>query len=129
VPARQRVKLSVTRWLVDRLKLKVNEDKSAVAHPRQRLFPGFSIGRSASVKLSDKTIRRLIAILELLYEMRNEVVSRDLLLDRCWGLEYYPESRTPDPHIARMRKAIERDSGDPDIIETVRGIGYRIRQP
>lgn len=56
-----RVKASVTQWLVKCLKLKVNEDKSAVAHPRQRSFLGFSIGRNAGVKLSDKTLRRVKA--------------------------------------------------------------------
>jgi RNA-directed DNA polymerase len=59
--AGQRVKESVKRWLADHLKLKINEDKSAVAHPRQRSFLGFSIGRNASVKLSDKTVRRIKA--------------------------------------------------------------------
>ena len=59
--AGQRVKGSITRWLGDHLKLNINEDKSAVAHPRQRSFLGFSIGRNASVKLSDKTLRRIKA--------------------------------------------------------------------
>ena len=59
--AGQRVKGSIPRWLKDHLKLNINEDKSAVAHPRQRSFLGFSIGRNASVKLSDKTLRRIKA--------------------------------------------------------------------
>lgn len=54
-----RVKQSVTRFLEDRLKLKVNEAKSAVAKPRHCSFLGFSIGRNATVHISDKTIKRL----------------------------------------------------------------------
>jgi RNA-directed DNA polymerase len=54
-----RVKESITRHLKQELKLKVNEDKSAVARPRERSFLGFSIGRNASIRLSEKTIRRL----------------------------------------------------------------------
>lgn len=54
-----RVKTSITRFLEQELKLKVNEDKSAVARPRERSFLGFSIGRNAGIKLSEKTIRRL----------------------------------------------------------------------
>lgn len=70
---------------------------------------------------------RDISILELLFQRCGEVVSRDELLDRCWGLEYFPESRTLDQHISRLRKAVERDSELPEIIETERGLGYRFR--
>jgi RNA-directed DNA polymerase len=57
--AGMRVKASITRFLERKLKLKVNEDKSAVARPRTRSFLGFSIGRNATVRLSAKTERRL----------------------------------------------------------------------
>jgi DNA-binding response OmpR family regulator len=55
------------------------------------------------------------------------VVSRDVILNRCWGLDYFPESRTLDQHIAKLRKRIEPDPGAPTIIETIRGAGYRCR--
>ena len=70
---------------------------------------------------------REAAILELLHERGGEVVSRDTLLDRCWGIDYFPESRTLDQHIAKLRKRIETDSANPELIETVRGVGYRFR--
>ena len=66
-------------------------------------------------------------ILELLDEHAGEVVDRDAILNRCWGLDYFPESRTLDQHIAKLRKKIERDPAAPEIIETVRGAGYRFR--
>ena len=56
-----------------------------------------------------------------------QFVDRDTLLDRCWGAEYFPESRTLDMQIAKLRKRIERDATAPTIIETVRGAGYRYR--
>jgi two-component system alkaline phosphatase synthesis response regulator PhoP len=68
---------------------------------------------------------REVAILKLLHERAGQVLSRDTLLDVCWGLEYMPESRTLDQHIAKLRKKIERSSEE--IIETVRGVGYRWR--
>ena len=68
---------------------------------------------------------REVAILKLLHERPGQVLSRDTLLDVCWGLEYMPESRTLDQHIAKLRKKIERVSEE--IIETVRGVGYRWR--
>ena len=71
---------------------------------------------------------REVSILTLLHERRGEVVSRDDLLDRCWGVDYYPESRTLDQHIAKLRKKIETDPANPQVIETVRGVGYRYRE-
>ena len=70
---------------------------------------------------------REAAILELLHEMAGQVVDRDTLLNRCWGMDYFPESRTLDQHIAKLRKRIELDPVNPVIIETVRGVGYRYR--
>lgn len=70
---------------------------------------------------------REVSLLQVLHEHSGEAVSRDTLLDRCWGLDYYPESRTLDQHIANLRKRIERDPAAPEIVESVRGVGYRFR--
>lgn len=70
---------------------------------------------------------REAAILALLHERAGEVVSRDALLDRCWGMDYFPESRTLDMHIAKLRRHLEPDPTTPTLIETVRGVGYRHR--
>ena len=56
-----RVMASLTRFLADHLKLKVNETKSAVAKPHERSFLGFSIGYGGAVRLSEKTVARLKA--------------------------------------------------------------------
>ena len=68
---------------------------------------------------------REVSILKLLHERPGQALSRDVLLDVCWGLDYMPESRTLDQHIAKLRKKIEREPED--IIETIRGVGYRWR--
>ena len=70
---------------------------------------------------------REAALLQMLHDHLGEVVTRDLLLDRCWGASYFPESRTLDQHIVKLRKNIERDAENPQIIETVRGAGCRHR--
>ena len=59
--------------------------------------------------------------------MRNKdiVLSRDLLLTKIWGYDYYGESRTVDVHIRWLRLKIEDDPADPKFIQTVRGYGYR----
>ena len=71
---------------------------------------------------------RETSILELLHECAGQVVKRDALLNHCWGIDYFPESRTLDQHIAKLRKRIEVDPGNPGLIETVRGAGYRYRR-
>jgi two-component system alkaline phosphatase synthesis response regulator PhoP len=70
---------------------------------------------------------REISILQLLHQHAGQVVDRNQLLDRCWGIDYFPESRTLDQHIAKLRKRIEPDPLNPQIIETIRGVGYRYR--
>ena len=70
---------------------------------------------------------REASILALLHERAGQVVNRDAILNRCWGLDYFPESRTLDMHIAKLRKRIEPDPAAPTLIETVRGVGYRFR--
>ncbi|QJE94325.1 response regulator transcription factor [Luteolibacter luteus] len=68
---------------------------------------------------------REVKVLHLLSKRRGEVVTRDELLNECWGLEYYPESRTLDQHILNLRKKLEANPSQPVLIETVRGAGYR----
>ena len=72
---------------------------------------------------------REMSMLSLLYQCAEQVVHRDQLLDHCWGMDYFPESRTLDQHIAKLRKKVERDPSTPQWIETVRGVGYRYRPP
>jgi DNA-binding response OmpR family regulator len=69
--------------------------------------------------------RREVSMLELLHRNAGVPVSRDAFLDECWGLEYFPDSRTLDQHVLMLRKKIEADPSQPAIIATVRGTGYR----
>jgi two-component system alkaline phosphatase synthesis response regulator PhoP len=72
---------------------------------------------------------REVKMLTLLARRRGEVLTRDELLNECWGMEYYPESRTLDQHVLNLRKKIEADPSRPALIETVRGAGYRYPAP
>jgi DNA-binding response OmpR family regulator len=81
-----------------------------------------------SAMRNGKTIeltRREVSMLELLHRHAGKPVSRDAFLDACWGLDYFPDSRTLDQHVLMLRKKIEKDPARPEIIETVRGTGYR----
>ncbi|MBM4398121.1 MAG: response regulator transcription factor [Deltaproteobacteria bacterium] len=68
---------------------------------------------------------REVRILDLLARNRGRVLDRDTLFNHCWGLNYFPASRTLDQHISRLRKRIELDPANPRIIRTVHGLGYR----
>lgn len=70
---------------------------------------------------------REASMLSLLFQNAGRPVTREQFLDHCWGMDYFPDSRTLDQHIANLRKKIEHDPAHPLIIETVRGLGYRFR--
>ncbi|AHM56354.1 alkaline phosphatase synthesis transcriptional regulatory protein PhoP [Peptoclostridium acidaminophilum DSM 3953] len=66
-------------------------------------------------------------LLRLLAQKRGEVLSRNFLLDKIWGYEYFGETRTVDVHIRHLRKKIEDNDKKPKYIETVRGVGYKFK--
>lgn len=74
-----------------------------------------------SIDLGPRDVR----ILEVLHAEAGKVVDRDTLFNTCWGQDYLPSSRTLDQHISKLRKRIERDPQNPEIIQTVHGVGYR----
>lgn len=65
-------------------------------------------------------------LLKILAENRGKVLSRNFLLDEIWGYDYFGETRTVDVHIRHLRSKIEGD-GDYKYIETVRGVGYKVK--
>ena len=64
-------------------------------------------------------------LLELLMANAGRVLTRDVLIDRVWGPNYFGDTKTLDVHIKRLRSKIERDPANPSRIVTVRGVGYR----
>jgi two-component system alkaline phosphatase synthesis response regulator PhoP len=64
-------------------------------------------------------------ILKLLWERRNQVVTREELLQKIWGVEGYIQSRTVDNHIVQLRKLLETDPKKPRFILSIHGSGYK----
>jgi two-component system response regulator RegX3 len=64
-------------------------------------------------------------LLELLMANAGRVLTRDTLIDRVWGPNYFGDTKTLDVHIKRLRSKIESDPAHPRRIVTVRGVGYR----
>ena len=64
-------------------------------------------------------------LLELLMLNAGRVLTRDVLIDRIWGPNYYGDTKTLDVHVKRLRSKVEDDPAQPTRIVTVRGVGYR----
>jgi len=57
------------------------------------------------------------------------VMTRDTLIDRVWGSDYYGDTKTLDVHIKRLRSKVEVDPANPTAILTIRGLGYKFEKP
>ena len=68
---------------------------------------------------------REFELLEYLMRNAGRVLTRGQLIDRVWGSDYFGDTKTLDVHIKRIRSRIEKHPGDPVMLVTVRGLGYR----
>lgn len=82
----------------------------------RRLFKG-----DEEKKLSNKEFDLLAELMR----NKNAVLSRDLILAKVWGYDYFVDKRTVDVHVRWLREKIEEDPSNPRRIVTVRGVGYR----
>ena len=73
----------------------------------------------------DLTLREF-EVLKYLATQPGQVVTREVLLEKVWGYEYYGDIRTVDVTVRRIREKIERDTSNPRILITKRGVGYYI---
>ncbi len=64
-------------------------------------------------------------LLKLLIDRKNEVVSREHILETVWGYDIYPSTRTIDNFIVSFRKYFEKDPSNPQYFQSVRGVGYK----
>jgi DNA-binding response OmpR family regulator len=77
---------------------------------------------NGAVKMSHKEY----AILKYLYNRKNEIISRNDLLEKVWGYEETPTTRTVDNFIVKLRHKVEEDPNNPKLILTVHGTGYTL---
>ena len=73
----------------------------------------------------DLTLREF-EVLKFLASEPGQVVTRETLLEKVWGYEYYGDIRTVDVTVRRIREKIEKDTSNPKILITKRGVGYYI---
>ncbi|MBI5671188.1 MAG: response regulator transcription factor [Chloroflexi bacterium] len=91
-------------------------DDLQVSLTGRRVFKG-----DEEIKLSNKEFDLLTELMR----NRGVVLSRDLILTKVWGYDYFVDKRTVDVHIRWLREKIEQDASNPRRIVTVRGVGYR----
>jgi len=119
------------RELVARIKAALRRYGKSGAMPDSRLlkFQRLRIDPEARLVWKDDEPVDLTAIeFDLLYtlaEHRGRVLSREQLLERVWGHDFYGEERVVDVHLGHIRKKIEDNPAQPEFIITVRGVGYR----
>ena len=76
-------------------------------------------------QIIDLTLREF-EVIKYLANQPGQVVTRETLLEKVWGYEYYGDIRTVDVTVRRIREKIEKDTANPKILITKRGVGYYI---
>ena len=85
----------------------------------------FATFEATGVNGSFTLTKKEAMLLKLLIERRNEVVSRQQILQSVWGYDIYPSTRTIDNFILSFRKYFEEDPKEPKFFHSVRGVGYK----
>ncbi len=118
------------RELVARVKAILRRGRAAESDENAALsFPHFHIDPRRYEVTRDDTPIELTALefklLHILATYAGMVMSRQQLLERVWGYDYFGEDRVVDVHIGHLRQKLETDPTDPRFILTVRGVGYK----
>jgi DNA-binding response OmpR family regulator len=80
---------------------------------------------TVSGRVLDLTAREF-EILSQLASRPGMVFTREKLLEQVWGYDFYGDPRVVDVHVAKLRKKVEENPADPQYIQTVRGVGYKL---
>jgi two-component system response regulator MprA len=101
-------------------------DEGSLAFADLTLDPG-----THEVRRGDRLIeltRTEFLLLELLMRNPRQVLTRDVIFDRVWGYDFGPSSNSLEVYVGYLRRKTETD-GEPRLIQTVRGVGYALREP
>jgi DNA-binding response OmpR family regulator len=115
--------------LLARIKALFRRTKSGSEIPEVHRFGNLEINfkkyearkKGLPIKLSPREYE----LLKWFTEREGEIVSRDELLNQVWGYDSFPDTRTIDTHIAKLRHKIEDNPEEPKLIVTIHGIGYK----
>jgi DNA-binding response OmpR family regulator len=123
------VKPAVPKELGARVRALLRRTRLGEATTETMLFGDLEITPSAGeVRRAGVDIKLTSTEFKLLCELASEagrVLSRESLLDRVWGYDYFGDSRLVDVHVRRLRAKVEDDPSDPRWVVTMRGLGYK----
>jgi DNA-binding response OmpR family regulator len=115
--------------LVARIKAVIRRYQGAETPDKEMIFPGLSINISAyAVTYRGRSLDMPPKELELLYFLAShagQVFTREQLLEKVWGYEYFGDSRTVDVHVKRIREKLTDSEDLGWAIKTVWGVGYK----
>ena len=126
-----RVKANLRKIEINSLEVKENLKATVVKPAENKIHVGdllLDLDRF-EVKVKNETIDltlREFEVLKFLAMQPGQVVTRETLLEKVWGYEYYGDIRTVDVTVRRIREKIEKDTSAPQILITKRGVGYYI---
>jgi len=120
----------VTKELVARIRALLRRARSAEAVPRRIAIGELEIvPEAASVSKNGEPVHLTKTEFKLLLALAsrpNQVFTREVLLQQVWEYDYFGDSRLVDVHVRRLRWKIEDDPRNPQIVQTVRGLGYKV---
>ena len=115
--------------LLARIKAVLRRSSAGTKIPEVYRFGSLEVNfRKYSARRKGKAIdlsAREFEILKYFIERQGETVSREDLLNHVWGYDSFPNTRTVDTHIAKLRQKIEDDVDNPRHVVTFHGIGYK----
>ena len=88
-------------------------------------YVNFKNYEATGVKGKFKLTNKESLLLRMLIERKNEVISRQSILQNVWGYDVYPSTRTIDNFILSFRKYFESDPKNPKYFHSIRGVGYK----
>ena len=121
------------RELISRVRANLRRARAAVLvqTPEDDVLTGgpvrLDVGRH-EVRVGDEPVAfppKEFELLETFLRRKGRLVTRDFLIDRVWGPEYFGDTKTLDVHVKRIRRKIEPDPHRPAHLVTVRGLGYK----
>lgn len=119
------------RELVARVKALLRRRRPSAAS-QHVAAPGLEIDESRrTVRIDDRFVELTALEFDLLSVLARDpgsVIRRSTLLDRVWGPDFMADEHLVDVHIANLRRRIGDDANRPRFVETVRGVGYRLRE-
>jgi len=119
------------RELATRVRTVLRRTTPAASRAEQLMIGGLALNAATREVHRDGELMKLTAkefdLLWFLASNPNHVFSRDQLMDRVWGYAAALDTGTVTVHVRRLREKIERDPAQPEVLETVWGVGYRLR--